>query len=77
MNRFIISCSSISFQDMDNIHSMASKVLNYTKKANIRYLKCQKCNVEKKSALGYMSHVEVSRFSFQQHSDERISQDDR
>lgn len=44
---------------MDNIHTMASKVLNFTKKANIRNLKCQKCNVEKKSALGYLSHVEV------------------
>ncbi|XP_037033623.1 serine-rich adhesin for platelets isoform X3 [Bradysia coprophila] len=45
--------------DMDNIHTMSSKVLNFIKKANIKILKCPQCDVEKKSALGYLSHLEV------------------
>ncbi|KAG4069006.1 hypothetical protein HA402_008317 [Bradysia odoriphaga] len=45
--------------DMDNIHTMSSKVLNFIKKANIKILKCPQCKVEKKSALGYLSHLEV------------------
>lgn len=49
---------------MDNIHTMSSKVLNFIKKANIKILKCPKCEVEKKSALGYLSHLEVNFFSF-------------
>lgn len=45
---------------MDNIQTMNSRMLNFMKKANIKILTCSKCNVEKKSALGYLSHLEVN-----------------
>lgn len=45
--------------DVNDSQAMARTMIRYMKHKKIQYLKCEKCGEKKKSAVGYISHIEV------------------
>lgn len=45
--------------DVDDTATVSRLMVRYMKQKKIQYLKCEKCGEKKKSAVGYISHIEV------------------
>lgn len=60
LNKIIILFLIFIYQDMENTNQLVIHINKFLKNNKNAVLTCEKCKIIKKSAVGYLSHLEVS-----------------